>query len=184
MVRTDGTRRNTPSDGRGRRIALVCHCLLNANSKVEGLAEYAGVHPLIARLAELGIGVIQMPCAEMSACGMDRPGHSREEYGYPAFVEHCARLADETLAQVREYQRCGYEIVGLVGVEGSPSCGVTRSASTGESGCAVPGVHISALLERLAPLGVRFVAIDEEFDGHGVDDVVVALSDGHDPGIV
>ena len=39
------------ADLRGRRVVLVSHCLLNANSKVEGLAPYMGVHPLIARLA-------------------------------------------------------------------------------------------------------------------------------------
>ena len=69
-----------PSDARGRRVAVVCHCLLNANSKVEGLSQYAGVHPVIGRLAEAGVGIIQMPCAEMTACGMRRWGQTREQY--------------------------------------------------------------------------------------------------------
>jgi predicted secreted protein len=145
---------------------------MNANSKVEGLAVYEGIHPLISRLAEIGIGVIQMPCAEMSACGMSRPGRTREQYDYLEFREHCARLAEETLAQVCEYQRCKYEIVGLVGVEGSPSCGVTEASSV------QPGVHIAALLERLGPLGVRFFAIDESVEGHRVDEVLRGLVGG------
>lgn len=181
-----------PVDARGRRIAIVCHCLLNANAKVEGLSQYAGVHPLIGRLAEHGIGVIQMPCAEMTALGMRRWGQTREQYESIAFTEHCRELAEQTAAQVREFARCGYDIVGLVGVDGSPTCGVNRSASGDWGGeytpdewadvvrevgsDSRPGVHIEKLMELLEPLGVRFVAIDEAVEGHRVEDVVTALT--------
>lgn len=183
-----------PRDERSRRIAFVCHCLLNANSKVEGLALYAGIHPLIHRLAEHGVGVVQMPCAEMGACGMRRWGQTREQYDYPAFRNLCARLAEDTRQQVVEYQRCGYEVLGVVGVDGSPTCGVTRSASGDWGGehapaawaevvshsrsSAEPGLHISALMAPLAPLGVRFVAIDETRPNHQVDEVVAELVGG------
>lgn len=96
---------------------------------------------------------------------MSRPGRTREQYEYPEFLELCNRLADETLAQVSEYQRCDYEIVGLVGVAGSPSCGVSE-----------PGVHISALLDRLRPLGIRFAEIDEDVEGHRVDEALRTLT--------
>jgi predicted secreted protein len=181
-----------PTDARSRKIAIVCHCLLNANAKVEGLSGYAGIHPLMARLADEGIGVIQMPCAEMTALGMRRWGQTREQYENVAFVEHCEGLALDTLALVEEYQRCGYEIVGLVGIDGSPTCGVNTSATgewggefapeewaavVAESGRAKkPGVHIEQLMELLEPLGVRFTAIDESVEGHRVDDVVAQLT--------
>jgi predicted secreted protein len=181
-----------PVDARGRKVAVVCHCILNANTKVEGLSQYAGIHPLVTRLAELGIGVIQMPCAEMTALGMRRWGQTREQYESVAFTEHCRVLSEQTAEQVREFARCGYEIVGLVGVDGSPTCGVTFSAS-GEWGgepspeewaktvstCGKsdkPGVHIEILQQLLKPLGVRFTAIDESVPGHGVDEVVEALT--------
>jgi predicted secreted protein len=57
---------------RSRRIALVSHCLLNVNAKVEGLAEYQGVHPVIEGLSAAGFGVIQLPCLEMTHMGMKR----------------------------------------------------------------------------------------------------------------
>ncbi len=181
-----------PTDARGRKVAIVCHCILNANSKVEGLSLYEGVHPLIGRLAEHGIGVIQMPCAEMTALGMRRWGQTREQYESVAFTEHCRMLADETAMQVAEFIRCGYDVVGLVGVDGSPTCGVNGSASgdwggeypPGEWAEVVshvehsdrPGVHIEALMELLEPMGVQFVAIDERVEGHRVDEVVAALT--------
>jgi predicted secreted protein len=181
-----------PTDARSRKIAVVCHCLLNANSKVEGLAQYSGIHPLIARLAEHDIGVIQMPCAEMTALGMRRWGQTREQYENIAFIQHCRELSRDTLAQVQEYQRCGYEIVGVVGVDGSPTCGVTHAATGdwgGESSpeewadnvravdtAEKPGVHIEILMELLGPLGVRFAAIDESVEGHRVEEVIAALT--------
>ena len=48
-----------------------------------------------------------------------------------------------------------------------------------------PGLLIEALAERLTPLGVPFVAIDESQDGHGVEDVMAALLEapfGETPG--
>ncbi|MCL4079453.1 hypothetical protein MX659_07635 [Coriobacteriia bacterium Es71-Z0120] len=188
---TEDAGRN-PVDSRSRRIVFVCHCLLNANSKVEGLAQYAGVHPLIAQLAALGLGIIQMPCPEIRSCGMSRWGQTREQYENVPFRGLCARLADEVLAQVQEYRRCGYEILGVVGVDGSPTCGVTKSASGHWGGeyapaewaevvsrvesAPLPGVYIEALLERLEPLGIRFFAIDESVEGHRVDEVIRGLT--------
>lgn len=174
-----------PADVRGRRIVLAAHCLLNANAKVEGLAEYAGVHPIVGELAARGVGIVQMPCAEFGACGMARWGQVREQYENPAFIGYCESLADDALDLVAEYQRCGYEVLGVVGIDGSPTCGVRRSASGpawgGEPGAErwaqvvshagsspEPGVHVAALQERLKPLGLRFTAIDESVEGHHV----------------
>lgn len=171
---------------------LVSHCILNANAKVEGLSVYAGVHPLVGELAALGIGIIQMPCAEFAGCGMKRWGQTREQYEHPSFLALCEGYADEAYRQVLEYRRCGYDVLGVVGIEGSPTCGVTRSASGDWGGepaswdavvatagaSPEPGVHIAALQARLAPLGIRFTAIDESIEGHRVGEVIAALTRG------
>jgi predicted secreted protein len=180
-----------PVDARGRRVVVVCHCLVNANSKVEGLSQYQGVHPLIQRLAENGVGVLQMRCAEMTAMGMRRWGQTYEQYDTPPFRAHCEELSDQTLADVAEYLRTGYEVIGLVGVNGSPTCGVSRTVHGDWGGEYAPsewanavgetnvqrgsGVHIEALRERLEPLGVTFTAIDESVEGHGVEQVLKDL---------
>jgi predicted secreted protein len=180
-----------PIDARGRRVVVVCHCLVNANSKVEGLSQYQGVHPLVQRLAEKGVGIIQMRCAEMTAMGMRRWGQTYEQYDNAPFRAHCEALAEQTLADVTEYLRTGYEVLGVVGVDGSPTCGVNKSAhgewggehapaewaeAIGDVGSeSGPGVHIETLRERLEPLGVRFTAIDESVEGHEVDRVLADL---------
>lgn len=185
-----------PVDARGRKVAVVCHCLINANAKVEGLSLYEGVHPIIERLSSAGIGVIQMPCAEMTALGMKRWGQTREQYESVAFTNHCRALAQQTAEQVREFHRCGYEIVGVIGVDGSPTCGVKHTA-TGDwggeytpdvwaaaanevSNTPGPGVHIEILQELLGDLRVRFVAIDEGVEGHRIDEVMSELLGARD----
>ena len=181
----------TPVDARSRRVVVVCHCLVNANAKVEGLSQYQGVHPLVQRLAEKGVGVLQMRCAEMTALGMRRWGQTYEQYDTPPFRAHCEALADQTLADVTEYLRTGYEVLGVVGVDGSPTCGVFKAAHGNWGGEYAPadwaeavrevgsepgsGVHVEALRERLEPLGVAFTAIDESVEGHEVERVLADL---------
>ena len=53
------------SDNRSKKIIFLCHCCLNQNAKVRGIASYPGaITPLISMLLEEGIGMIQMPCPE------------------------------------------------------------------------------------------------------------------------
>lgn len=169
---------------RSRRIVLVSHCLLNVNSKVEGLAEYAGVHPMITELSSVGCGIMQLPCPEMTWLGMKRWGQTLEQYDNPFYVGHCERLADEVALQVAEYVRCDYLVGPVVGFEGSPSCGVNQACSGewgGEyddermtrirSGCEridATGVFMRALRERLEPMGIGFDAIDQRESDDGV----------------
>jgi predicted secreted protein len=158
---------------RSRRLVLVAHCVLNANSKVEGLAPHAGVHPIVDRLTREGWGLIQMPCPEMTAMGLARWAQTREQYDTPFFREHCERLADDVTRQVREYLDRGYEVPVLIGWEGSPSCGIAETSSgswggTFDDETAVPssrrvegsGLFVEALRDRLEPHGVRFCAVD------------------------
>ncbi|MDI6901333.1 MAG: 2-thiouracil desulfurase family protein [Anaerosomatales bacterium] len=165
---------------RGRRIVLVAHCLLNVNARVPGLAGYAGVHPLIGTLAEKGYGIVQLPCPEVLAEGLDRAPAPVETYDTPAFRDLCDRLAADVEALCDAYRAAGVEVALVVGVEGSPSCGVcvtNVSAADGEGTVRVPGcgVFARALRERLAASGVRFSAIDNRDEDLGVTRVLREL---------
>lgn len=162
---------------RSRKIALVAHCLLNVNSRVEGIARYAGVHPLIGELADRGYGIIQLPCPELPVGGCKRWAATIEQYDTPHYREACEILAEEIAMQVREYLRCGYQVGPLIGIDGSPSCGVLETTSGPWGGYADAeryaeilaeksrvsgtGVFMRSLAARLEPLGVAFVSIDD-----------------------
>ena len=88
-----------------------------------------------------GVGIYQLPCPEQRAWGGVPKRWMLMAYGaggslrgpavrlaLPFFLRHTrrvyARLARRVAADVREYRRAGVEVVGVVGIGGSPSCGV------------------------------------------------------------
>src|SRR6185369_10397862 len=130
-------RRNGPSAERtaGRMLASwVSHCLLNQNSKVLDGAHCAGVYsPIIDVLRERGWRIEQMPCPELAFAGLGRFWAVREQYDTAAFRRHCQRLATAVAGAIEARVQQGEEIV-LVGVEGSPSMGVTITSSDPQRG--------------------------------------------------
>ena len=110
-------------------VAFVAHCLLNQNSKVGDGAHCAGVYsPIIDVLREKGWRIEQMPCPELAFAGLNRFWAVREQYDTAAFRRHCARLAT-AVADVISLRVDKGEDVVLIGVEGSPSMGVTITSS-------------------------------------------------------
>lgn len=133
------------ADQRGRRVAFVSHCLLNENTRYLGGAFEAGAVPaVVTGLLEAGIGISQMPCPEQRAWGGVTKRLLLHAHGikgsplYPLrrpllrlFVAYTglayARLARGVAREIADYQRSGYEVVGVIGVGSSPSCGVTHT---------------------------------------------------------
>ncbi len=111
-------------DARSGQIVFVCHCLFNANAKVCGLARHSGMFEPVARtILESGFGALQLPCPEFLHMGPERWWQSRAQYDVPAYRALCARLAAEAADQAAMYLAAGYGLAGVLGVEGSPSCG-------------------------------------------------------------
>ncbi|MFA0887985.1 MAG: CD3072 family TudS-related putative desulfidase [Synergistales bacterium] len=145
---------------RSRRIVVLCHCLLNASAIVEGEAAYPGVlEKLLVPLAREGTGIIQLPCPECSFLGLKRWGMTSEQYDTPTFRRHCASILETALDQTEDALANGVDILGIVGVKGSPSCGVLTTCfgfRGGVSGCGQAarrsegeGIFIRTLREEL-----------------------------------
>ena len=110
---------------RSRKIVIVCHCLLNANAKVRPLACYAGVlMEALEPYLRQGVGIMQLPCPESSYLGVNRWGMSREQYDHPLFRRHCRQLLTPFMDQLEAFCASGCTVVGVVGADGSPNCGV------------------------------------------------------------
>jgi predicted secreted protein len=82
--------------------------------------------PLIDYLKEKQVGLIQMPCIELYVLGLGR-FDVRVGMESPAGMNRLMRLIDDQIFTMREYLFQGFEIVGILGKQGSPSCGVTRT---------------------------------------------------------
>ena len=116
-------------DKRSRKIVIVAHCILNQNSRVQGIAHYAGmINEIIDVIRKNEVGIIQMPCPELTYAGLLRPSQTKEQYDTPAFRRHCRQIASSTADQVEEYVRNGFKVLAILGVEGSPTCGVEETS--------------------------------------------------------
>ncbi len=153
-------------DQRSKRVLLVAHCVLNQNAKIDRCAHYPGViQEAVEALIASGVGVIQMPCPELFCLGLDR----QVERGAATTIESedtrvarrmaaeenqaiCRALAQSLVFQVEHYRKNGFEVVGLLGINGSPTCGIetTWANDRDEQG---PGTFIQLFNEACRETG-------------------------------
>ena len=76
-----------------------------------------------------------MPCPELTYAGVLRQPQTKDQYDTIMFRSHCRKIAKEIVDQTQDYEKCGIETEIVIGVDGSPSCGVneTSKGSTCES---------------------------------------------------
>lgn len=113
-----------------KKILVVSHCILNTASKVaqneEELAEEYQIKSMLLNLImEKKIQLIQLPCPEFILYGSRRWGHVKDQFLHPHFKEECKKMLEPILLQIEEYLTYPkeFDVLGVVSVEGSPSCG-------------------------------------------------------------
>lgn len=115
-----------------QEIIFVSHCLLNTAAKVEMFDDEAMAaeerlrRRFLAAALERGIQLVQLPCPEFTLYGAARWGHTSDQFDNPFFRAHCRTILEPVLLQLQEYLAHGekFRVLGVVGVDGSPSCGV------------------------------------------------------------
>jgi len=142
-------------DKRSRKIVVVAHCILNQNSRVLGIAYYPGmINEIVDVLRKYEVGIVQMPCPELTYAGLLRGSQTIEQYDTPAFRRHCRQIASGIADQVKEYSRNGFKVLAVLGVDGSPTCGVGENSQ---------GILMEELLSELKE---RKVAVPMKGVGH------------------
>ncbi len=135
-------------------VVYLAHCLLNQNTKAPGLVSEETIYAagrVIELLRSLNVGMAQIPCPEFTHLGLLRPKQTRDQYDSTAYRKHCKAIAEQVLNEVEDYQRAGVEVACIVGIEGSPSCGVEwTTKGWGETSEKIKGKGI--LIEELQRL--------------------------------
>lgn len=168
-------------DGRSQKVAFLAHCLLNQNAISDGTAvRPAGFPEMLSYLLEHGVGIVQLPCPELLCLGLDRGDPQGAER--PVVVENTrirramaqaepsrrlAQLVEDTMTQLLEYRRYGFQVVGILGANRSPCCGVDTTSQDDQE---VPGmgVFLEALSRRLEEVGWQIPMVGFR----GTDDAV------------
>jgi predicted secreted protein len=110
---------------RKKKIILTSHCILNQNAVIRGWERAEGAFNSIVRIfLDYNIGILQLPCPEFIYLGEERPPKTKEEYDKKDYRLHCKQLAIPILEELKEYMKNDYHVVGLIGIEGSPSCDI------------------------------------------------------------
>jgi len=168
-------------DRRGGRVLFLSHCLLNQNTRYPGGAVAGGVvsDAVISPMQE-GVGIVQMPCPEQRVWGGVRKRHLLWALDHPRItgigvvlmplIRRYLRVRYRLLArrvakEVEDYLRSGLEPLAVVGVAGSPSCGVESTLDLTKAGCAI----------RARPPG--------PLTAHWMHDVVVGAATGPGRGV-
>ena len=128
------------ADARSGEVVFMSHCLLNQNTRYLGGAVCPGVvSAAIAPYVRDGTGIIQMACPEQRVWGgvlktrmlwlIAHPRIARAaRVLFPVVLRYVRwRYAHQAGAIVRDVEGClasGLSVRGVVGVAGSPSCGV------------------------------------------------------------
>jgi predicted secreted protein len=163
-----GRQRDLFRDKRSKKIVLAVHCLFNQNARIDGCAYFPGAMGEAARvLAQSGVGMLQLPCPELAHLGLDRQRHGGRKIGIREALSlkegkaACREMAKNVVYQIKEYQRHGFKVIGAIGNDGSPACGVnfTHYRATGPG--PGPGAFIKVLGQELDKAGIKldFIAI-------------------------
>ncbi len=164
---------------------------MNANAKVQGLCSYSSsITEVINLLFENEIGIIQLPCPEMLTYGIKRWGHVREQFDTPYFRDKCHETMKPVINQLKDYTKNNYKIIGVIGIDGSPSCGVNKSCSGAWGGeilgnqdildrvnnveyMSQPGIFMEEIKELLDKnnISIPFAAVDEVNVTQSIDQV-------------
>lgn len=140
---------------RSKKIVLVSHCILNQNSVVYPLARAKGAFKFVIELINHGVGIIQLPCPELRYLGISRMPMNKNEYDTTEYRNLCLELFIPVLNEITNFIDNGYTILGIIGINESPTCGIT-----GER-----GVFMEQIYKLLNDNGIKleFVEVPESY---------------------
>lgn len=140
-----------------QQIIVVSHCFFNDAAKLKNqnpseLSEERRLkRTFLKQMLSQGIEMIQLPCPEFLLYGSNRWGHACSQFDTPHFRKECRRMLEPVVMQLEEYAACPdrYEILGIIGFDGSPSCGVNFTYDGEWGGELGDGSSLSPVLHTL-----------------------------------
>lgn len=108
-----------------KKVILIAQCLINPYCRVHILGQnFPLTHELMDFLLQRKVGIIQYQCPETTAMGLQRNPQGRQQYDNIFFRNHCKELLKVPLLMIKEFIKNNYRLVGFIGLENSPTCGI------------------------------------------------------------
>lgn len=161
------------NDKRSRKVVFLAHCITNMNARMHqcSLVFASSADPLVRFCLDHELGMAVMPCPELLATGLGRDRdepekeYLREVLEEPLVRQRIRQLAEQVVFQMTEYRWQGFEIVAAIGNDGSPSCGVHRTAFANPEKRFGPGQGVF-----FQEMGKLMAAEDIEIPMKGIED--------------
>jgi len=161
LVDSPQVKRDFSRDGRSKTVVWVAHCALNQNARHVDCADFPSqMKPLLEALAAREIGIVQLPCPELMVLGLGRDRDVppldtiREALDLPDGHRRMQPLIEQVIYQIEEYRYQGFRILGILGKNGSPSCGV-ETTSYKEGFGPGQGIFLRELAQALVRKGIE-----------------------------
>ncbi len=147
---------------KGKEIRVVAHCLLNPSTRVKGLKVLKFHHEDKGPL-------VQLPCPEALYMGLDRWAVTRNQMDVPEFRRFCRSLLTHYADIIEMLAKKDFRI-RIVGVAGSPSCGINTTTVGYQGGRVVEsdhehvsgqGIFMEELIAELERRGIPFEAEEQ-----------------------
>jgi len=136
-----------------KKIQVVAHCLIDPETRL------AGLRP-VAFAAEPPI--IQLLCPEAGCLGLDRWAVTKNQIDIPSYRRYCREIFGHHADLIEQFAKKEREIE-IVGVEGSPSCGISSTTSGYTGGKIRHQDH-----EHVPGMGVFMEEVAKELERRGI----------------
>jgi predicted secreted protein len=139
---------------RSKKIVFVSHCLLNQNARAQTVAKTPGIcREFVDFCVKKKWGMVPIDCPQLEFEPLIREPETKETYQNSLARKISRKISEKVAKQIKMYLDEGYKVEGIFGVEGSPSCGVTRTHVLSKEGKSVgvkaSGVFVEELLKIL-----------------------------------
>jgi len=109
---------------RSKKVVFATHCLLNQNARAKTVAKCPGaVKEFLNFCLKNDYGIIPIDCPQLEFESLDRKPETKEFYNNDLSRKISASIAQKVLKQIKLYRKNSYQVCGIYGVEGSPTCG-------------------------------------------------------------
>lgn len=151
-----------------KKIILVSHCILNTASKVDKsraideTPEERLRKKFLSKAIQCGIQIIQLPCPEYKLYGNKRWGHTKDQFDHPHFHQQCRQMLEPFIQDLKNYiqEKEKYEVLAIIGIDGSPSCGVNFTCRGQWGGEMMSNTHLYETLSTIYRASESGVMID------------------------
>ena len=144
---------------RSKKVIFACHCLLNQNARAKGVAKAPGViKEFIDCCMANDYGIVPIDCPQLHFEPLNREPENKEFYDKQEFRKICNDIAKFVIKNIKTYKNNDYEVAGVVGVEGSPTCAAVKTHITKEGQTA-----------KVNAMGIFFEELKKELDKDNLD---------------